>query len=271
MTAHRILLFIPAYNCASQLPRVIAKIDERVQVVIDEVLIIENRSRDDTLEVARRSIDLLSVKSTVIQNDENYSLGGSIKRALLYAFENNFTHVITLHGDDQADIHDMLGVLTDGSFEDYDLLVGARFHPDSLLVGYSRIRFAGNHVLNAAFSLVTHQKIYDLIAGLNLFRVAFYADGQFLKFPDSLTFDAHLLLLSMQQKARVRYFPLTWREEDQVSNAKTLKQATVILRLLVSYVFRGSKVFEQDKSGRPSGFKYPGRVIATHEFRQGSH
>ena len=271
MKSHRILLFIPAYNCEVQLPRVLDKVDPSIQAVIDEILIIENRSNDATLQVACREIERLPLKSTVIQNDENYSLGGSIKHAFLYAIENGFTHVITLHGDDQADVRDMLDVLTDGSFEECDLVIGARFHPDSVLDGYSRVRIAGNRILNVVFGLVARRKVHDLIAGLNLFKMEFYADREFLKFPNNLTFDAHLLLLSMHRKARIRYIPVTWREEDQVSNAKTVKQAAIILKLLVRYIFTRQRVFDQDKSGRPAGFEYPGLVAAAHESRQGSH
>ena len=45
----------------------------------------------------------------VVRNRENYNLGGSHKVAFDYAVAQGFTHVIVLHGDDQADIADHRG------------------------------------------------------------------------------------------------------------------------------------------------------------------
>jgi glycosyltransferase involved in cell wall biosynthesis len=49
---NRILVFIPAYNCENQIGRVFAKIDERVQALIEEVVVIDNRSEDGTVAAA---------------------------------------------------------------------------------------------------------------------------------------------------------------------------------------------------------------------------
>lgn len=268
MTTPRILLFIPAYNCALQLPRVIEKIDARVQEKVQEVVVIENRSTDGTLAVASGAIQTLTVPASVLQNDDNYSLGGSIKGAFCYALDRGFTHVLTVHGDDQADVRDFLAPLADPTLDDVDLLIGARFHRDSVLQGYSAVRRAGNRVLNAAFALVARRRIDDLIAGLNLFQMSFYADRTFLNFPNNLTFDAHLLLLSLHRRANIRFVPVTWREEDQVSNAKTVRQAVIILRLLGRYIFRRDRVFNMDRSGRSPGFDYASRVVATNAAKE---
>jgi glycosyltransferase involved in cell wall biosynthesis len=256
------MIFIPAYNCEAQLPRVIAKIDDRVQACVEEVVVIENRSTDGTLAAATKAIGSLTVKATVMQNNENYSLGGSIKRAFLYAMDNGFDRLIVLHGDDQADVRDLLPVLEDGDETPSDLVIGARFHPESKLYGYSTVRKLGNRVLNAAFAVVARRRVYDLIAGLNIFRVGFFSDRAFLNFPNNLTFDAHVLLFAFNRKAVIKYIPVTWREEDQVSNAKTVKQALIILRLLVRYVFGGGKVLAVNRSGRPEGFAYESTIVA---------
>jgi len=260
--ADKVMLFIPAYNCEKQIGRVIGKIDTEVQSYLQEVVVVENRSTDDTLNKAIEATSMLRVKATVMQNDENYSLGGSVKRALLYAVENGYDYLAVLHGDDQADVRDLLPVFATGLFTKNDLVIGARFHPQSQLEGYSSVRKAGNRVLNMAFAVVSRQRVYDLIAGLNLFRVGFFGDGMYLNFPNNLTFDAHTLLYAFSKKARITYVPVTWREEDQISNAKTVKQAVIILRLLARYVFSGKRVFAANKSGRPVGFSYPSTIVS---------
>jgi hypothetical protein len=144
-------------------------------------------------------------------------------------------------------------------------MVGARFHPKSTLNGYSMFRKLGNRALNLLCALVNRRKVYDLIAGINLFKVDFLQDKFFLKFPDNLTFDAHLLLYSFNTNARFSYFPIVWTEEDQVSNAKVMKQGWIILKLFITYFFIKEKVFLPNKSGHPEGFLYHSEVVFKNE------
>ena len=247
---NRILIVIPTYNCEKQLSRVINKIDATIQKYIEEIVVIDNGSSDNTLEVALNCSHDIKVKYTVFKNHQNYSLGGSIKRAFLYAIEQHYDYMIVLHGDDQADIRDFLPLLERKSYLDKDITIGARFHPDSNLSGYSKVRILGNRVLNMVCGFITKRKVHDLIAGINCFKVDFFKNKFFLKFTDNLTFDAHILLYAFDKKANIEYVPISWREEDQVSNAKVVKQALIILKLFGKYIFLRSGVFSTNKSSR---------------------
>lgn len=259
----RLMIFIPAFNCEKQLPRVLQKIDPNVQRFVQEIVIIDNQSTDGTVAAAKLAVEkeVLGVKVTILRNLQNYNLGGSIKRAFLYAIEQGYDYMITLHGDDQADIRDMLPILESGIHKKNDLVIGARFHSESKLQGYSKARILGNKILNFVCSIINRRPVDDLIAGINCFNVEFFRDNFFLYFPDNLTFDAHVLLYAFYKKANVKYVPITWREEDQVSNAKVVKQALIILRLFGNYIIHGSKVFARNKSGQPEGFVYASEVI----------
>ena len=139
--------------------------------------------------------------------------------------------MITLHGDDQADIRDFLPIFEEKTHEAHDIVIGARFHPKSTLHGYSLTRRLGNRALNAACAIINRRRVHDMIAGINCFNLSFFSDNFFLKFPDNLTFDAHVLLYAFNKHAAVTYVPITWREEDQISNAKVIRQALIILKL----------------------------------------
>ena len=70
----RVLIFIPVFNCEKQIPRVIAKIDKAVQNHVEEVLIIDNRSHDNTLAEAISASTMLGTKVTILRNVQNYNL-----------------------------------------------------------------------------------------------------------------------------------------------------------------------------------------------------
>lgn len=259
--ADKIMIFIPMYNCENQISRVIEKINVEVQSHIAEVLIVDNRSTDNSIQNAIKSAASLNIKFKIVKNKENYSLGGSIKSAFIYASKNSYDYMITLHGDDQADIRDLIPILKNKEYSNSDMVIGARFHPESKLSGYSRFRIFGNKALNMVCGIINKRRVYDLIAGINIFKISFFANKFYLNFPNNLTFDAHVLLYAFCAKAKIKYIPITWREEDQISNAKVITQAMIILRLFSKYVFLHEKVFEINTSGRNADFDYPAEVV----------
>jgi glycosyltransferase involved in cell wall biosynthesis len=102
----KILVFIPAYRCATQITRVIDQFDEHVQAWVHTVMVVDNQSPDNTLEaaIARGKLVLQQCNFIGWRNDDNYGLGGSHKAAFRYAIEQGFDYLVVLHGDDQADI-----------------------------------------------------------------------------------------------------------------------------------------------------------------------
>jgi len=180
-----------------------------------------------------------------LQNDVNVNLGGSHKVAFDYAERNGFDYAIILHGDDQGRIADVVPYLRDGKHRAVDFLMGARFLPASQTPGYSRLRVLGNLVFNVLFSVISGKMIYDLGAGLNVFKVSALADKTYLRFPDRLTFNYYFLAWVLLTKKNFTYFPLEWREDDQVSNARLVKLVEALLKVMAGFVFRGKKMFDK--------------------------
>lgn len=258
----RILIFIPAYRCEAQIKRVIAQFDERVQLLVDTVMVVDNRSPDNTLEAAIESgkAVLRHCNFIVWRNDDNYGLGGSHKAAFRYAVEQGFDYLVVLHGDDQADIRDLVPQLVAGGHKDVDCLLGARFMRGSQLKGYSWFRTFGNRVYNVLFSLVALRAIHDLGSGLNLYRLETYRDFYYQPFPDDLTFNYVMLLASYHRKQAVRFFPISWREEDQISNVRLFRQAFRVLGLLAGFGLKRGAFLASELRAR--SFKaYTGQIV----------
>ena len=263
MPDERILLFIPAYHCAPQIGRVIAQLDPEVRALVDEAIVVDNQSPDDTQAravAALGELDGLSWK--VLRNDDNYGLGGSHKVAIEHGRSGGFDWLLVLHGDEQADVHDFLEPLRRGEHRGLDALLGARFMPGSRLEGYSLVRTLGNHVYNGLFSAVGRRgRLYDLGSGLNLFRLASFADGAHLRFADDLTFNYHLVLHMTARGWRLRFHPISWREEDQRSNVKLASQALRTLRMLGDFVRDREAFLAADH--RPAARAYTAQVVAS--------
>ena len=107
---NKILLFIPCYNCEKQILRVLNSLNNEVFNFINEIVLVDNRSEDNTRKVIHEFLKENKKKNyfKLFLNDENYSFGGSHKVVINYAKEKNFSHILVLHGDDQANINDIL-------------------------------------------------------------------------------------------------------------------------------------------------------------------
>lgn len=240
----KILLFIPAYNCEKQITRVLSQMDDEVLSYITEIIVVNNRSLDQTEEeVIRFGKDHPALPLKLLRNRENYSLGGSHKVAFGYAREHNFDYVIVLHGDDQGDIHDLLHWIKKGKHRQYDSLLGSRFEKKSKLVNYSGFRIFGNYVFNIFISTMTGSRLTDMGSGLNMYKTDYLESGFYMFFPNNLTFNVYMLLYGLYSDSNFHFFPLCWREEDQVSNAKLWKQSSQILKLTFQYALGKEKLF----------------------------
>ncbi|MCR5249872.1 MAG: glycosyltransferase family 2 protein [Lachnospiraceae bacterium] len=264
----KILLFIPMYNCEKQITRVLDQFTDEVSRYFAEILILNNRSTDDGEQAVRDYLAGHEFATTVrlLRNNENYGLGGSQKLAFDYAVKNGFDYVVMLHGDDQGSITDLLPYLDRGIHRKYDCLLGARFMNGSRLKGYSLFRTFGNVVYNILFSIGSGARILDLGSGLNMYRVEILKDRFYLKFKDNLMFNYCMILGSVYYRHRVRFFPICWREDDQVSNVKMVNQAVTVLKLLGSYILDKKGFIEAEHRDTPVE-EYAAETVAEDLYR----
>ena len=242
----KVLLFIPMYNCQKQIVRVLAQLEGEAAEYISQVIVVNNRSTDNGEQAVMDylSRNKLRLPVSLLRNDENYGLGGSHKVAFDYAINNGFDYVIVLHGDDQGDISNLLPYLKTKEYSNYDSFLGARFMKGSKLQGYSKFRTFGNHVYNLFFSVGAGRMVYDLGSGLNMYSVKSLESRYYLRFNDNLMFNCYMLLAASYLKQKVKFFPILWREDDQVSNVKMVSQAVKTLKMLWGYVSKRSSLIE---------------------------
>lgn len=226
---------IPAYNCSSQIERVLKKLSEVDSALFEQIWIIDNRSKDDTAEAALRTSRELGLKARVFRNSKNVNLGGTHKIAFREARKLGATHVLILHGDDQADATEAPSLIALSKKQSFCSILGARFMKGSKLIGYDRARIAGNLVLNGIFTLVTGHRLRDLGSGLNLFALDDIPDSYIKDFGNSLSFNYELILHLVKHRKNYLFSPISWREEDQISNARNIKIFFSAVRILITW------------------------------------
>ena len=261
----KIILFIPMYNCEKQIVRVLDQLNKEIMAYVSEVIIVNNRSTDNGERVVCNYINAhkeLPIK--LLNNIENYGLGGSHKVAFKYAIENKYDYLIVLHGDDQGNIHDLLPILKSETYKIYDCCLGARFMKGSRLEGYSKFRTFGNHVYNIIYSLVCRFKVFDLGSGLNMYKVSMLESQYYKKYSDTLMFNCCMLMAIDYYKQNAYFFPISWREDDQVSNVKLFSQARRTLGILAKYAINRNAFIESEMRDRIVS-EYSAQVVLSNE------
>lgn len=247
MTKQKILVAIPAYNCEKQIGRVLAGFDKALLDRVEKVIVIDNISSDNTVKTAQQAAKKISSdKIEVWQNKQNYNLGGTHKVAFLAGEKMGMDYVAILHGDDQAKTEE-LNLLIDAAeaHPEKGAFLGCRFMKGSKLTGYSWQRVWGNRAINLIYSIVAMRVSRDLGSGLNLFRLSDLSDHHYLNFGDTITFNIDLLLDYFRKKTPLVFIPISWREEDQISNARNFKVGSTAIKKLFAWRFNQTKHTER--------------------------
>ena len=245
---YRVIIGITMYNCADQIGKVYTSLKQfRLQFdsnifSIEKIIFLDNQSRDNTVATIKELI-IDDPLCCVGKNAENYGLGGSHKCLFLYAQSVQAQHVVIVHGDNQADAQELESIFKLSEMNNCCTVLGARFMKLKNLTGYSVLRTLGNRGLNLMYSLFLNQKVYDLGSGLNLFNISSLDLKQVLLFDDRFTFNMDLLIYILSRKIQVKFIPIKWRSEDEISNVKIFEVGQRALFKIIKWSLFKEKIW----------------------------
>lgn len=149
---------IPAYNEGDTIGAVV----QEVQRYVDEVIVVDDGSTDDTVAVAERA------GATVVEHDTNQGYGAAMQTLFSEAHDRNANVLVTLDGDGQHDPDDVPRLIDTVRDSDANLVIGSRFHSDGghHIPLYRRF---GLFVINLLTNLSLGQWVSDTQSGLRAF------------------------------------------------------------------------------------------------------
>ncbi len=170
MAKERYLVFIPALNAAKTISRVMLKL-KALNLEFD-VILIDNHSKDSTLEVARNFVNKHNLKNHhLIRNIKNIGYGGSQKVAFFFGIYNGYDKLIVIHSDDQYPVEKVPALIAYNAKTKAAMTMGTRLKHKNVKKVMPMWRYAGNHFLSAiarwAYDLNLDEfnsefRIYDL-------------------------------------------------------------------------------------------------------------
>jgi glycosyltransferase involved in cell wall biosynthesis len=202
----RIIVVLPAYNAAQTLEKTVSELDRRV---VDDVLLVDDYSGDDTVELARR----LEIRSFL--HDRNYGYGRNQKTCYREALHSEADVIVMLHPDYQYSprlVTAMAAMVVSG---EYDVVLGSR-----ILGGRTRsggmpfYKYVANRMLTLFENLMLGSKLSEFHTGYRAFSRKALELLPIHKNSDDFVFDNEMLAQAILFDLKVgeiscptRYFP----------------------------------------------------------------
>ncbi len=157
----KIIVVLPAYNAEKTIEKTVQGIPREV---VDEIIVVDDHSRDHTVQVARR-LDL-----SLIVHEKNLGYGGNQKTCYREALRRGADIVVMLHPDYQYPpqlVSPMAALIASGLF---DVVLGSRILGGyALKGGMPFYKYLANRLLTAVENVLTGQKLSEYHTGYRAF------------------------------------------------------------------------------------------------------
>ena len=185
LNGKRICVVMPAYNAEKTLKKTY---DEIPKDIVDDVILTDDASTDDTVKVSRE----LDIKTFV--HTENKGYGGNQKTCYQAALESGADIVIMLHPDYQYTpklILPMASMMTEGLF---DAVIGSRILGNKAMMGGMPLyKYVSNRILTLSENLLIQQKLSEYHTGYRAFSRKVLETIPLMENSDDFVFDNQML------------------------------------------------------------------------------
>jgi glycosyltransferase involved in cell wall biosynthesis len=228
---HKVIAVLPAYNAQSTLAATIADFPAGC---VDEILLVDDCSKDDTVKLAR------DMGLTVIVHEKNTGYGGNQKTCYKYCLDHGADIVVMIHPDYQYDsrvIPHAVGIIELGIC---DVVLGnrVRSRAEALKCGMPWWKYVSNRGLTAFENLMLGQNLGEFHSGFRVYRRKVLETIPFEGNSDDFVFDTQFLVQAIRFGFRLGDVPVPVRyfnEASQINFRRSTKYGLQTLKTVGQY------------------------------------
>jgi glycosyltransferase involved in cell wall biosynthesis len=207
----KVIVIMPAYNAAATLERIVQSIPRDV---VDEIIVVDDHSSDDTIDVARK-LDV-----NLIWHPHNVGYGGNQRTCYLEALRHGADVVVMLHPDGQYEpelIPRMIQPIVDGAA---DCVLGSRFADAGAVrtTGMPRYKVVANRSLTTVENWILKRHFTELHTGYRAYSRKLLMTVPFLRNNNGFVFDSELIMQAVHFGFRIVEVPAWTTYSGDVSS-----------------------------------------------------
>jgi glycosyltransferase involved in cell wall biosynthesis len=227
----RTVAVMPAYNAAATLRQTVGDIPPGA---VDEVVLVDDCSRDDTVAVARE------LGLTVIVHERNTGYGGNQKTCYRRALESGADYIVMIHPDYQYDsrlIPVAVEILRLGIS---DCVLGSRIRTraETLAGGMPVYKYISNRILTIIENIALGQNLGDFHSGFRAYSRKVLETIPFERNSDDFVFDSQFLAQAVTFGFKLADIPVPVRyfaEASSINFRRSLRYGLATLWVLVQF------------------------------------
>jgi glycosyltransferase involved in cell wall biosynthesis len=200
------IIIIPAYNAE----KAIGEIIDQCLVLNGKVLVVDNNSKDNTLDIIRQS------KASVVLETKQ-GQGAATRRGWQEAIETNYDIVITLDSDGQhnpKEIPSLLNIIKDNKV---NIVIGARFINDYKAPVYRKF---GIDIINYIYNVGYKKKLVDTQSCFRAYNKKAFTSLNIEE--NGFGFSTELLIKARKKGLRIVEVPVSCIYHDKREKNSTL-------------------------------------------------
>jgi glycosyltransferase involved in cell wall biosynthesis len=235
-----ITVVLPAYNAEKTLEQTYREIPFDI---VDNVILVDDRSRDNTLQKAHD----LGIKH-IVSHTENKGYGGNQKTCYDKALELNSDIIVMLHPDYQYSpklIHSMCYMIANGI---YEVVLGSRILGKGALKGGMPIyKYIANRFLTLTQNILMNQKLSEYHTGYRAFSGKVLRRVNYRINSDDFVFDNQMLAQIFYAGFEIAEITCPTRYFDDASSInipRSIKYGLGVLGVSLSYMLQKTGLFK---------------------------
>jgi glycosyltransferase involved in cell wall biosynthesis len=244
----KVIAVLPAYNAEKTLEQTVEDIPRDW---VDEILLVDDASQDDTWRVAQR------LGIATVRHSENRGYGGNQKTCYAEALKRGADIVVMVHPDYQYDPTLISCLLEPLLRDECDAAFGSRMLGGQFIEGGMPLwKFYGNVMLTALENMVLRVFLTEYHSGFRAYSKRYLQNVNVLANSDDFVFDTEIIVQGLAKRLRIREVPISTRYFDsasQISFLKSVRYALSIFGVLARFLLhqrgvRSSRLFASSRS-----------------------
>jgi len=235
----RIGVLIVAYNAATTLAKVFRRIPEVVWKNVEEVVVFDDASQDETFELALgyRQVNP-NAKLQIFKNEKNQGYGGNQILGYKYFMDRGFDIVVLLHGDGQYAPEILAHMYHPLVAGEADAVFGSRMMKTfggPLKGGMPLYKYVGNKILTYFENWSLNLKLTEFHSGYRAYDLHALRCIDFSKMTHDFHFDTEIIIKLQHQRFRIHEIPIPTYYGDEICYVNGMKYAEDVVKAVYRY------------------------------------